>query len=802
MQTLLQDFRYATRTLRGSPLNTTVAVLALALGIGANTAIFSVVNAVLLRSLPFREPDRLVVLSSVRPESGARDDVSAADFEDWRASSRTFQTLAAWRFWGMALEGMGEPEELVSIRASANLFQLLGVAPAVGRGFRPEGDQPGRDRVVVLSQGLWQRRFGGDPRIIGRSLTLDGEPYTVVGVMPAGFRFPDDDDVSLWLPLAFQDFETHSRSVRTFNVLGRLAPGATLAQARAEMEGLAVGLARRYPDTNAGWGAAVMPAREALVGRNRALVVLLGAVAFVLAIACANVASLLLARASRRRRELGIRTALGASRLRVVRQLLVESALLGFFGAVLGLVLATWGTPAITALAPEGLPQWNPVSLDATVLLFTLAVSLGAAVLAGVVPALQASAPDPVASLREGGTRLTAGSRAGRVQGGLIVAEVALALVLLVGAGLLLKSFVRLRNADPGFRMENVLVATIFLPSSRYPEPSREALFFEELRERVRRLPGVISEGAVTALPMNPVGIDYDLPLEIEGRPATAGQEPRVDYRVATPVYFRTLGIPLLRGRDFSETDRPDRPGVMIVNRALARRFFPGEDPVGKRVRTPEGGPLEIVGVVGDVRHRGLDVAPVPEMFVPFQQAPHGGMTLVARTRGDPLALSAAVKHEVYTLDPNQPITVLTTLDRVVSDTLAAPRFDAVLLGGFAALALALAVLGIYGMLSYAVSQRTQEIGVRMALGARRNEVVRLVMGRGMALAGAGVALGLAGALALTRVLRGLLHEVSPTDPTTLAATALLLVAVALPACWIPARRATGIDPLIALRAE
>ncbi|HEX7049876.1 MAG TPA: ABC transporter permease [Longimicrobiales bacterium] len=811
MDTILRDLRYAARQLLKRPGFTAIAVLALALGIGANTAVFSVVDAVLLEPLPFKEPERLMVLWEQETAVPDRppEPTSAATFQDWRAQSRTFDELAAWVYSGFALTGAGEPEEIGTVRASANLFRLLGVEPALGRAFLPEEEQPGRHRIVILSHGLWQRRFGGDPGILGRSLTLDGEPYAVVGVMPAGFRFPDDDDVGMWVPLSYLPYELRSRGQRMFNVVGRLAADATLEQAQNEMSTIAGRLAVQYPEAHRGWDVLVQPAREVVIGETRpALLVLLGAVAFVLLIACANVASLLLARAADRQREIAVRSALGASRRRLVRALLVESGLVALLGGAAGLLLAVWGLDLILALAPEGLPRWNVIRIDGDVLAFTTFAAAATALLAGLAPALNASRAAPASALREGSDRTTEGAGGRRLRHAMIVAEVALSIVLLVGAGLLIRSFHRLSNVDPGFDADHLLAAAIFLPDNRYPDDARQIHFFESLLERVRSLPGVTSVGAVTTLPMNPVGIDHDMPFRVPGTPeALADPLPQADFRIASEGYFRTMGIPLLRGRGFTARDRADAPCVIVVNETFVQRFLPpGSDPLRESVvigDDPGDPACDIIGVVGNVRHRGLDAVPRPEFYVAFRQVySYGTLTLAVRTTRDPLALAQAVKEQVFALDPALPVAELATMDALVADSVADRRFHLSLLGAFAALAVILAASGIYGVISYTVAQRTREIGIRIALGARRGEVLRAVLGQGARLAALGAAFGLAGALLLTRSLAGMLYEVSPTDPLTFGGVAAVLAAIALLASWLPARRAARVDPMVALRSE
>ena len=804
MSYFVQDLRHAARQLRRRPGFTLVALLALGLGIGANTAIFSVVNAVLLRPLPFDEPQHLVVLNEVETARGAKDQAAADNFRDWRAQTRTLAGLVAWNYWGLSLTGDGEPTDILTIRASAELFRLLGVEPLLGRTFTADEEQPGRDRVVILSHAMWMQRFGGDRGIAGRTIMLDEETYQVIGVMPQGFQFPDNAEVGMWAPLAFKFFELRTRNQRMFNVVGRLADGVTLEQARAELDGIAARLAREHPRTNSGWGITVEPAHAVATASSRqALVILLAAVGFVLLIACANVGNLFLARAADRERELAVRLALGAGRGRLVRQLLAESLVVGALGGLAGLVLALWGVDVVMALEPGQLPSWNAVGVDLTVLAFTAALAIGTALLAGLLPALVTTSHDLHGALKEGG-KATAGARRRRLRNGLVVAEVALALVLLVGAGLMVRSLRAVQALDPGFRPDGLLAATIYLADNRYPEDHQQAEFFGALLERAAGLPGVTAAGAVTTLPMSAHGIDHDMPVFVEGREAPPNQEPQADFRIASPGYFEAMEIPLVRGRSFTERDRSDAPVVAVVNRVFADRLLdPTKDALGQRIRYGRGGDwIEIVGIVGQVRHKGLDAEPQPEMFVSYRQLQYGSMTVVLRAAGNPLALVEPFKRAVFGLDPLQPIANLDTVQELIAGSLAQRRFHAILFLVFAGLALTLAGIGIYGVISYSVSQRTREIGVRMALGARERDVLREVVGTGLRLTALGIAIGLGGALLVTRGLQGLLYGVSPADPLTFVAVPVALLLVAAAACIVPARRASRVDPMVALRSE
>jgi predicted permease len=783
---------------------TTAAVLTLALGIGANATIFSAVRAVLLRPLPFPQSDQLTVIYEQNASQGETANEAAAEtFRDWREQTSAFADLAYWTYWGLALTGAGEPQEITVVRASASLFSVLGVSPALGRSFTQAEETIGRDRVVVLSHALWSHDFGADPGIVGRDVTLDGEPYRVIGVMPAGFRFPDSDGVGMWAPLALKPFELRSRSQRMFDVIGRLRDGFTLGQAQAELDGISKRLAAAYPATNAGWNALAVPANDLIAGSTRTpLLILFGAVGFVLLIACANVSNLLLARAASREQEIAIRIALGAARPRLIRQLLVESVLIATLGGALGVCVALWGIDLLRDLYSGNLPGWNPVRMDGAVLGFSVGLSLLTVLLAGLAPALHAAKPNLDAALRGAGGRSVAGGRR-RIRQALVVLEVALSLMLLAGAGLLLKSFVRVREMDPGFAPQGLLSVSLYLPDTRYPDDKEQTAFFAALVDRVRNIPGVLSAGAVTTLPMNEVGIDHDIGVEVLGRPVAEGKSPRADFRIATPGYFETMEIPLIKGRVLGDQDREDAPRVAIVNQVFSDRLLPGEDPIGKRVRFGGSrGDVEIVGVIGPVRHHGLDAEPRPEIYVPFRQLQYGGMTVVARTTGDPLQLAAPIKSEIFALDPGLPVARIATVTSLLSGSVAARRFNLLLLEGFATLALILAAVGIYGVISYNVSQRTRETGIRIALGARTTDVIGGVLRDGLGMTALGLAAGLLGAVALSRVLRGLLFEVTPGDPVALAGAAGLLLAVALVACTIPARRATRVDPIIALRSE
>ena len=811
IETLIQDFRYGARMLLKNPGFTVVAVLALALGIGANSAIFSVVNTVLLRPLPYQDPDGLVMVWEDDTKGGyPRNTPAAANYVDWRDQNQVFEGMAAIADQTFNLTGTGEPERISGKRVSANLFPLLGVEPQLGRAFLPEEDQPGGNRVAVLSHGLWQRRFGSDASITGKPLTLNGESFTVVGVMPPHFQFPSRED-ELWVPIAFTSQEAANRGRHYLKVIARMKPGVTLQQAQTEMTAIAARLQQQYPDQNTDLGATITPLHEHVVGDIKpALLVLLGAVGFVLLIACANVANLLLARAAVRQKEISIRVALGAGRLRLVRQFLTESILLAGLGGAVGLLLAVWGISILTAFIPDNISQAKAITMDVEVLLFTLGISLLTGLIFGLAPALQASRFNLNETLKEGGRDSAAGSRGNRIRGLLVIAEVAVSLILLIGAGLLVNSFLRLRNVDPGFRADNLLTMQIELPQLKYPDHARRTAFYTELLRRVESLPGVKSAAVTTNLPLYSQG--NSITFGIEGRPDPApgqGKRPGVVTRVISPHYFQTMGIQLLQGRQFNEQDKVDAPAVAVINETMARRFWPDGDFIGKRI-TP--GPvtstspddwITIVGVAKDVRQFELMTDPKPQMYLSYVQAGFfSPRDLVVSTNVEPLSMATAVRRAVWDVDKDQPVSKIRTMQDIVSESVARQRFSMLLLGIFSGVALVLAAVGIYGVMSYSVTQRTREFGIRMALGARTFDVVKLAVGGGLKLIFIGILIGLAAAYVLTRVMASLLYGVSATDPTTFVTISLVLVGVAVVASFIPARRATKVDPMVALRAE
>jgi putative ABC transport system permease protein len=813
MRTLLQDIRYGLRVLAQRPGFTAVAVVTLALGIGANTAIFSLVNAVLMRPLKYRDAGRLVMLWEDGSAAGfARDTPAPANYADWKSQQQSFDQMAATRQLTFDLTGDGEPEKLLGFGVESDFFPLLGVEPALGRTILP-GDDRENARVAVISHGLWQRRFGGERSIVGREVQLNGEKYAVVGVMPQGFQF-QYSNFDIWTPFGLTPEKMADRNGHYLEVVARLKGGVTPAQAEADLNTISARIAEAYPNDATGLKAAVVPMREQLAGGSRqTLGVLLGAVALVLLIACANVAGVLLSRAAARRREMAVRAALGASRWRIVRQLLTESVMLGAAGGALGTLLALWAFAFLQQLVPAGMREMVELKLDLTVLVFTLAVSMLAGVAFGLAPALAASRTDLNDALKQGGARGGVGSGR-RLRGAFVVSEVALALVLLVGAGLLIQTLYRLRGQYSELRPESVLTLRTMLADNRYGEPARRAAFYEQVLARVESLPGVTAAGYTTAVPLTRKGGANGLSLE--GRDNGPSATWNANHRQVTPDFFRAMGQTLREGRAFDARDDEGAPSVAAVNEAMARSYWPGESAIGKRFKV--GSPdspqpwMTIVAVVSDVRQMGADAPVKPEMYVPYRQAapywpkpPYSFFTprdLVVRTSGDPQNLVASVRNAIHEVDPYQPISGVRTMDEVLGVETAQRRLGMILLTAFAALALLLASLGIYGVLAFFVVQHTQEIGVRLALGARPSDVLRLVVGRGMKLALAGVGVGLAASLGLARLLTSLLYGVSPGDPATYALVAVLLTCVALLACLIPARRATKVDPMVALRYE
>ncbi|RPJ58907.1 MAG: ABC transporter permease [Acidobacteria bacterium] len=824
----MNDLRFAFRQLFKNPGFTAVAVMTLGLGIGANSALFSVVNALLLQALPFPDADRLVLVWGQRPQQGQSEvPFSYPNFADLRDQSRTFERVGFWALGRANLTGYEEPELVQQAIVNADLFPTLGVKPMLGRGFLPSEDRPGPTRVAVLSHSLWERRFDADRGLLGKTVTLDGQAYEVVGVMPPGFNFltfPNETEV--WLPFGVDPFTDRrfARAVNSLGVIGRLKPGVTLTEAQAEVDTISARLAGQYPE-NRGWTVILAELKEQVV-RNyrRGLLVLMAAVGFVLLIACANVANLLLARGTVRRTEIAIRAALGASRKRILLQLLLENLVLACLGGGFGLLLAYWSTDFAALLAVGPSDFFTPftfapadIRVDRPVLLFTIAVSLLTALVFGLAPSVRAARANLSQVMKGSPLVLAAPGRHVDARSFVVAGEVALALMLLIGAGLLLRSLALLQRTEPGFRTENILTARITLSRSRYERPEQITGFYQRLLERIQALPGVQSASAVEYLPLS--GIDSSSVFLIEGGGEPApGEERRTHNREVSPGYFKTMGIRLLQGRDFDTRDSNDAPKVAIINETMARRYWPREKPLGKRValvfealRFRRNGPpevdmklglREIVGVVADVKHSKLEADPVPEIYMPFAQRPVTDMTLVVRTQNAPTSLVAAIKAEVRAIDRNQPVSEITTMSQLLANSIAQPRFSSLVLAVFAGVALVLSVSGVYGVMSYAVSRRTREWGIRMALGAEGRQLLRLAVRQGMILAGAGILAGLAGAFALTRLLGNLLYEVRPVDPLTFITVPILLALVALGACWLPARRAARVDPMHALRYE
>jgi putative ABC transport system permease protein len=796
---VIRDARYAIRQLLMNPGFTVIAIVTLALGIGATTAMFSVVNGVLLRPFPYHEPDRLVFVNEIVPQYG-RFSVAPATFLDWRKQNAVFEQIAAFTAGSATLADAGGPERVANGAVSWDVFDLLQVRPARGRGFRADEDAPGRNNVVVLSHGMWQRRFGGDPNILGRTIRLNGSPSTVIGVMPAEFYFPSRQ-AEFWSPIAINPVNA-SRGAHFLGVVARLKPGITLQRAHTEMKAISERLAVEYPNNSANESAQVVALHEQVIGAVRpALLTLLAAVGAVVLIACANVANLLLVRAAARRREIAVRTALGAGRWRLVMQMLSESTVLAVAGGTIGLLLAYLAIPSIGTLSAGSIPRVDDIRIDVTVLMFVTAISLVTGLLFGLAPAWQAARSHVSEVLKEG-SRSVATSGGRWVRSGLLIAEVALSIVLLVGATLLLRSFARLTGVDPGFRAENVLAFCVALPRMAYPEDHHRSTFFNTLLAKLEARPEISSAGMVQTLPMRG---GYVLSFEIRGRAKPKpGEEPSANHRVVSADYFKTLGIPLIRGRAFTNRDTEKAPMVAVIDQTFADRYFAGSDPIGQAIDIGNGtdGFYEIVGVVGDVHHGGLDGSPNPTMYVPFNQDVFDTMWVVARTDGDPAGLAAVVRQTLREIDGTLPAFGMTPLATVVSNSIAQRRFSMLLLAGFAGVALFLAAVGLYGVVAYSVSQRTQEIGVRMAIGARHRDVIGMVIGGGMRLALVGTGIGLVAALALSRVVRTMVYGVTPLDPVSYVITSCLLLAVAVLACYVPARRATRVDPITALRGS
>ena len=803
----MTDLRYSLRSIFKQPIFSAVVVITLALGIGANTAIFTVVNAVVLQPLPFADADRLTVIWTTK-DANLEQPLSFADYNDLRAQTKSFSGVAAASpLWQLTLTGAGEPEPLPGLFVSANMFELLHVTPARGRNFTGEEDRVGGTAVAIISDGLWKRRFGSDPNILGKSITISGVNTVVIGVMPAGFQWLEPA-AEAWLPLSQNQFASSARNVRLLSVVGRLNDDTKPAAANAELNTIASQWAGQYPDFNSGVGLRVVPLHQQVTGKVRpALLLLLGAVGLVLLIACANVINLMLVRSAARRKEIAVRAALGASRTRLLRQLLTESVTLALLGGAAGVLLGSWGVQALLALNPIPLPRYNEIGLDSTVLLFTLIASTVTGIVFGLAPAWQTLKSDLHTTLKEGGRGAIADSGQRRLSNLLVIAETAMAMVLLISAGLLLRSFAHLLDVKPGFATENILTMQIGLPNQAYQDPQKRIAFLQQLETNLSATPQVSSVGFVTRLPLMSALNNITSFLVIEERQVPAGERPEIDFRRASTGYFQTMGIPLLAGRLVTEQDVTNNTASVLINEAMARRFWPGEDPIGKRISTATSSGQQtrwqtIVGVVGNVRHLGLDVEPRPEIYYHTNTSPPFGPVVVIRTTADPEQLISAARAKVRELDRDVPVSNVNTMEQLVAQSVAERRFGMSLVTIFAAIALLLAVIGIYGVVSYSVAQRTTEIGVRMALGASATDVLKMVLRKGMTLALIGVGLGLAGAVVVTRLLAAMLFAVKPTDLATFSIVSVGLIFVALLACYVPARRAMKVDPLVALRDE
>jgi putative ABC transport system permease protein len=799
MQTLLQDLRYGARMFMKNPMSTVVAIITLALGIGANTAIFSVINAVLLRPLPYPDSGQLVRLWESNLEANIPSfSVTYLTFLDWREQNQVFTEMAAYREDGFNLTGAAEPERVIGARVTSDFFSMLGVNPTTGRAFLPEEDRPGQGRVVILSQEFYKRRFAAGTNAVGEQLQIDGQPHTIVGIMPAGFNFPQTE-TEVWIPYAL-DPAQYNRQAHFLRVIARLKPGVVIDQALADMNNIAAGLEQTYPDSNKGWRVILLSLHESISGNVRlALYVLFGAVGLVLAIACANVANLLLARATSRSKEIAVRAALGASRLRLVRQLLTESMLLSLIGGVCGLLLASWGISLLISLNPTNLPRLNEIQIDKPILGFTLLISLLTGLIFGSAPAWQATRNRLNETLKDGSRSSTgSGKRLGNI---LVIVEVSLALMLMIGAGLLIRSFIRLREVDPGFNAAQTLTMELNLSLSKYPKAEQRAGLVKQAVERIGELPGVESVGVTHRLPLKG---NSGSGFVIEGQPPpTSSTDNGTNFRSVSADYFQALGMTLVSGRTFTAKENWESSGAAIINETLARRSWPDQDPLGQRIKMgPQRPWLTVVGIVADVKESGLTEAADSGLYLPYIERPSASMTLVIRTTSEPLALAAAVRNQILTVDKDQAVSNISTLGQLLDQTVAQPRFNTLALLIFAATALILSALGIYSVIAYTVTQRTREIGIRLALGAGRRDVLAMVIRQGMGLALAGVGIGMIAAFALNRLIANLLFNVSTSDLTTFLVMPLILTGVALVACLVPARRATKVDPMVALRYE
>ncbi len=810
MDNLLQDLRYGIRILFKSPAVTCVAVISLALGIGANTVVFSVVNAILLKSLPYTDPDRIVLAWGNMPsENRNRSQVSATDVADWRTQNSVFEDVTTYQSYRPIMSGIGDAERVPGMGVGDGYFKIMRIEPILGRAFTSEEQIDGQDMVVILSYGLWQHRFGGDPNVVGNSVLLNSRPHTIVGVMPAELHsLPTtliDAPAEFYRPVG-ENYDAEQRSARHLRAIARLKSGVTLAQAQSEMDVISGRLEQQHPRYNTGYGVRLVSLPEDTVGGLRqTLLLLFGAVAFVLLIACANVGNLLLARSTARQKEIAIRAALGAGRTRLVRQFLTESMLLAVLGGGLGLLLALWGTGFVESLGSRVTPLLSGIDIDSRVLGFTVAISILAGVVFGLAPALHVSKPDLNESLKDGGRTSGADFGRNRLRGSLVVSEVAMALVLLVCAGLLIQSLMRLRDINPGFNSENMLTMNVTLPGVKYPKSANWIMFYKNLVDRLEALPGVQGAGVTSVLPFS--GNFDGRSLVVEDYPKPPGEEISVDLYITTPGYLRTMAIPLTKGRDLAEQDTETAPMAALINETMARELWPNQDPLGRRIKFPgsekRAQPWRtIVGVVSDVNQFALDKKPPMQIYLAEAQFPTAYMTLVVRTVSDPKTMIASVRQEIRALDADQAVYGIATMEQLLSDSISLRRFSMLLLIVFAAVALTLAALGIYGVVSFSVTQRTREIGIRMALGAAHGDIVKLVVSHGMALTFGGVAIGLIAAFGLTRLMTNLLYGVSATDPITFALISVVLAGVALGACFVPARRATKVDPMVALRYE